>query len=67
MIFQSFNLFPHCPALENIMVAPVYVSRTPGSEIRERALALLVKVGLSDKIAGDHGSIWCVKGGDGES
>jgi ABC-type polar amino acid transport system ATPase subunit len=50
MVFQSFNLFPHFTALENIMVSPLHVRREPLSELRPRALALMAKVGLSDKI-----------------
>ncbi len=50
MVFQSFNLFPHFTALENIMVAPVYVRGEPREEVRRRALTLMAKVGLSDKV-----------------
>jgi ABC-type polar amino acid transport system ATPase subunit len=50
MVFQSFNLFPHFTALENIMVSPLHVRREPLAELRPRALALMAKVGLSDKI-----------------
>jgi polar amino acid transport system ATP-binding protein len=50
MVFQSFNLFPHFTALENLMVAPVHVRREPREQARRRALALLEKVGLSDKV-----------------
>ncbi|MFI0411490.1 amino acid ABC transporter ATP-binding protein [Actinomadura sp. 3N508] len=49
MVFQRFNLFPHMTALENIMEAPVRVKRQPKAEVRERALALLARVGLGDK------------------
>ena len=50
MVFQSFNLFPHLTALENLMSAPVHVRREPKDEVRRRALALMTKVGLSDKV-----------------
>jgi len=50
MVFQAFNLFPHFTALENIMVSPLHVLREPLSELRPRALALMAKVGLSDKV-----------------
>ena len=50
MVFQSFNLFPHFTALENIMMAPIHVRRESRDDVRRRALALLVKVGLSDKV-----------------
>jgi ABC-type polar amino acid transport system ATPase subunit len=50
MVFQSFNLFPHFTVLKNVMVSPVHVLHEPVEEVRERALELLHKVGLSDKI-----------------
>ncbi len=50
MVFQAFNLFPHLTALENVMLAPVHVRREPREEARRKALALLGKVGLSDKV-----------------
>ena len=50
MVFQSFNLFPHLTALENVMLAPVHVRNEPRDEARRRGEALLTKVGLSDKI-----------------
>jgi polar amino acid transport system ATP-binding protein len=48
-VFQRFNLFPHMTALENVMEAPVHVLHQPVAEVRERAIALLEKVGLADK------------------
>ncbi|MGH7212328.1 MAG: ATP-binding cassette domain-containing protein, partial [Acetobacteraceae bacterium] len=49
MVFQSFNLFPHLTALGNIIEAPVHVLREPLPVARERGLALLRKVGLTEK------------------
>ncbi|MCB1272943.1 MAG: amino acid ABC transporter ATP-binding protein [Leucobacter sp.] len=49
MVFQSFNLFPHMTALENITLAPVIVLKQPRAEVRERALDLLERVGLKGK------------------
>ncbi|MGI8712055.1 MAG: amino acid ABC transporter ATP-binding protein [Solirubrobacteraceae bacterium] len=49
MVFQHFHLFPHMTAIENVMLAPVRVSGVKRSEARQRAEALLVQVGLSDK------------------
>lgn len=49
MVFQSFNLFPHMTALENVMEAQVTVQKKNKSEARERAEVLLEKVGLADK------------------
>jgi polar amino acid transport system ATP-binding protein len=50
MVFQRFHLFPHMTAAENIMEAPRTVRRTPKGEARERAAALLERVGLADKL-----------------
>jgi polar amino acid transport system ATP-binding protein len=49
MVFQRFNLFPHMTALENVMEAPLRVKRESRSSARERAVALLERVGLADK------------------
>jgi len=48
-VFQQFNLYPHLTALKNITLAPIKIRRTPGKEAEEQALALLARVGLSDK------------------
>jgi polar amino acid transport system ATP-binding protein len=50
MVFQRFNLFPHLTALENVIEAPTRVLRVPKAQAVERALALLNKVGLADKV-----------------
>ena len=47
MVFQHYGLFSHMSALANVMEAPVHVRRQPVAEARERAIALLEKVGLS--------------------
>ena len=49
MVFQSYNLFPHKTALENLMLGPTVVQGQSKAQAREQALALLEKVGLSDK------------------
>ncbi|KXF75059.1 ectoine/hydroxyectoine ABC transporter ATP-binding protein EhuA [Paramesorhizobium deserti] len=49
MVFQRFNLFPHMTALENIIEGPVQVLNEPMAEARDRAMALLDRVGLADK------------------
>ena len=59
MVFQNFNLFPQYTALKNVMLAPLLAAkarpdyRAHKKEIQERieaeALALLDKVGLSDR------------------
>ncbi len=50
IVFQSFNLFPHLTALSNVMLAPRVVRKRPDAEVRRDALALLAKVGLSEKV-----------------
>ncbi|PYC68165.1 ectoine/hydroxyectoine ABC transporter ATP-binding protein EhuA [Streptomyces tateyamensis] len=55
MVFQHFNLFPHMTALENIVEAPVQVKGESKAAARERARALLDRVGLADK-AGSYPS-----------
>lgn len=50
MVFQSFNLFGHMTALENVIEAPIQVLGTPRREAEATASELLVRVGLSDKM-----------------
>jgi L-cystine transport system ATP-binding protein len=50
MVFQSYNLFPHMTALENVMEGPVTVKKESKDVVRQRAEALLNKVGLGDKL-----------------
>src|SRR5689334_253556 len=49
MVFQQYNLFPHKTALENVMMAPIHVLKEDRTAVRERAVALLTKVGLAAK------------------
>jgi ABC-type polar amino acid transport system ATPase subunit len=49
MVFQQFNLFPHLTALGNLTLAPRKLLRMPEDQARERATALLDRVGLAGK------------------
>ena len=49
MVFQGFNLWSHMTVMENITEGPAHVLGTPRREAREKAAALLAKVGLSDR------------------
>ncbi len=49
MVFQSFNLFPHLTALQNITLAPRVVKRIPVSQATDAGKTLLARVGLSEK------------------
>jgi polar amino acid transport system ATP-binding protein len=50
MVFQQFNLFPHKNARENVCIAQEKVLDRGRSEAREKAEALLRRVGLEDKM-----------------
>jgi polar amino acid transport system ATP-binding protein len=48
-VFQSFNLFPHLSALDNVMLSPIHVSGVKRAEARDKAMQLLERVGLAAK------------------
>ncbi|MDT7785103.1 MAG: glutamate transport system ATP-binding protein [Pseudonocardiales bacterium] len=49
MVFQSFNLFAHKTIVENVMLAPVKVRKTPAAEARKTAMELLERVGIANQ------------------
>ena len=49
MVFQSFELFPHKSALDNVAMGPITVLGMSEKAARERAMVLLDKVGLASK------------------
>ena len=49
MVFQHFNVFPNMTVLENVTLAPILEKKVPKEQAREDAMALLCRVGLSDK------------------
>ena len=49
MVFQSFNLYPHLNARDNVALALIHVLKRPREAARDQALEALRRVGLSDK------------------
>ena len=49
MVFQSFNLFAHKTILQNLTLGPVKVRKIPKARARDKAMALLERVGIADK------------------
>lgn len=49
MVFQSFNLFPHMTALQNIMESLIIVDKMEKIKAKEIAFELLEKVGLKER------------------
>ena len=50
MVFQSFNVWPHLSVLENVTKALLVVKREDPQRARNKAIELLTRVGLGDKI-----------------
>ncbi len=49
MVFQSFNLFPHLTALENLTLAPIWVRKMPKAEADEAAMKYLERVKIPEQ------------------
>lgn len=49
MVFQQFELYPHMSVLDNITLAPLKVRGTPKNKARNRAMALLERVGIPEQ------------------
>jgi general L-amino acid transport system ATP-binding protein len=49
MVFQSFNLFPHLTAMENLTLAPIWVRRMPRKDADALALQLLERVRIAEQ------------------
>jgi glutamate transport system ATP-binding protein len=49
MVFQAFNLFAHRTVLENVTLGPVRVRKVKRAAARERAMALLDRVGVANQ------------------
>ncbi|UXA20712.1 amino acid ABC transporter ATP-binding protein [Mycobacterium sp. SMC-4] len=49
MVFQSFNLFAHKTIVENVMLGPMKVRGTAKTQAREKAMALLERVGVANQ------------------
>jgi polar amino acid transport system ATP-binding protein len=50
LVFQSFNLFPHMTAIENVLLAPRRVMKRTRSEVQPEAEALFQRFGLADRM-----------------
>jgi polar amino acid transport system ATP-binding protein len=48
-VFQQFNLYPHLTVIDNITLAPIKIRKMTKSDAQEQAMALLTRVGLSEK------------------
>src|SRR5208283_452395 len=49
IVFQQYNLFPHCTVLQNVMMAPIKVLKRPRAEVEAESCMLLKKVRLDGK------------------
>lgn len=49
MVFQHFNLFPHLTVLQNLTLAPIWVSKKPKKEAEQTAMHFLERVKIPDQ------------------
>ena len=49
MVFHDYNLFPHYSVLKNLTAPQMLVLKRSAKEAKEKAMALLAKVGLEEK------------------
>ena len=49
LVFQHFNLFPHLTVLENLTLAPMWVTGVPRKDAEERAMAQLTRVRIAEQ------------------
>lgn len=49
MVFQQFNLFPHLTAIDNVMLAPMWVRKLPREKAEQMARELLKRVGIPEQ------------------
>ena len=51
MVFQQFNLFNNMDVMRNLTVAPMRIKKMPKDEAESKAIELLKKVGLADRVS----------------
>ena len=51
MVFQQFNLFNNMDVMKNLTVAPMRIKKMPKDEAESKAIELLKKVGLADRVS----------------
>lgn len=56
-VFQSFNLYPHLTALQNVSYSPIYVKKTSKKEAEAHAKELLSSLGLGNKVSSFPGQL----------
>jgi len=49
MVFQSFNLFPHMPVIDNLTLAPMLVRKMPKKDAEELAMQYLERVQIPEQ------------------